>query len=186
MWIIHLLMPGFVGRSNCDDKPNPSRDSRQGILRKITMCLYTQASTNLERELWQPDNAPKKKSTWMRRYLASQHRLVEKLLIASKILWKTCAQIDRRRICNSAFKMNPPKKNILMKKTADQQQQKQELLQTDWLISMAWEFESMKTDKNKPGWKVQKTKLRSQATEKLVYRNKTKKLQSHQSERERR
>lgn len=71
-----------------------------------------------------------------------------------------------------------------MKKTADQQQQKQELLQTDWLISMAWEFESMKTDKNKPAWKVQKTKLRSQATEKLVYRNKTKKPQSHQSERE--
>jgi hypothetical protein len=48
--IIHLLMPGFVGRSNCDEKPNPSRDCRQGILRKITMCLYTQASTNLERE----------------------------------------------------------------------------------------------------------------------------------------
>ncbi len=43
-----------------------------------------------------------------------------------------------------------------MKKTADQQEQKQELLQTDWLISMAWEFESMKTDKNKPAWKVQK------------------------------
>jgi hypothetical protein len=43
-----------------------------------------------------------------------------------------------------------------MKKPADQQQQKQELLQTDWLISMAWEFESMKTDKNKPAWKVQK------------------------------
>jgi hypothetical protein len=42
-----------------------------------------------------------------------------------------------------------------MKKTADQQQQKQELLQTDWL-SMAWKFERMKTDKNKPAWKLQK------------------------------
>jgi hypothetical protein len=64
--IIHLT-PGFVDRSNCDEKPNPSRDSRQGILRKITMCLYTQASTNRERErerereseLWKLDNAPK-------------------------------------------------------------------------------------------------------------------------------
>jgi len=70
-----------------------------------------------------------------------------------------------------------------MKKTADQQQQKHELRQTDWL-SMAWEFESMKTDKNKPAWKLQKTKLRSQATDKLVYRNKTKKHQSHRCERE--
>jgi hypothetical protein len=54
-----------------------------------------------------------------------------------------------------------------MRKKADRQQQKQELLQTDWL-SMAWEFESMKTDKNKSTWKTQKTKLRSQATDKLV------------------
>jgi hypothetical protein len=75
--IIHLLMPGFVGRSNCDEKPNPSRDSRQGILRKNTMCLYTQASTNLERErerereLWQPDNAPKKEEVHLNETLAS-------------------------------------------------------------------------------------------------------------------
>jgi hypothetical protein len=70
--IIHL-MPGFVGRSNCDDKQNPSRDPRQGILRKITMCLYTQASSNLEREreLWQPDNAPKKEEVHLNETLAS-------------------------------------------------------------------------------------------------------------------